>query len=184
MSLEIYIGPMYAGKTSKLIQLYKESRNSIVIDYNIEDDTNDIIITKLYNHNNAYIEHVYKTKHLSKLYHIECYKDPNDYHSFLSANTIFINECQFFPDLKNHVLYLLKEGIHIKLFGLDGDFKQNPFGETFALIPYCNHLEKLTGKCNNCKHKSILSHRLCKDTNIYLTDSNQYIPLCLSCYRL
>ena len=36
MSLEIYIGPMYAGKTTKLMNLYEQSTNSIIIDYILE----------------------------------------------------------------------------------------------------------------------------------------------------
>ena len=184
MSLEIYIGPMYAGKTTKLMNLYEESTNSIVIDYILEEEKeNNVIISNISNHDTKIIQDCYKTKTLQNVYNKNKYNIESYYDRFMLANTIFINECQFFPDLKQFVLNAQFSGKHIKLFGLDGDFKQDIFGQTFELIPYCNYIEKLTGKCNNCDNKSIISHRITKKQDIYVPDSNEYIPLCLSCYK-
>jgi len=40
------------------------------------------------------------------------------------ANSIYINEAQFFPDLYDFVLEQLKQNKHLYLYGLDGDFQQ------------------------------------------------------------
>ena len=59
----------------------------------------------------------------------DCVKDKMDY------NTIFIDEAQFFPDLKLFVLEMLeKNGINIVLTGLDGDFERKPC-DILNLIP-------------------------------------------------
>ena len=192
MSLEIYIGPMYAGKTTRLINMYnREIENSIIIDYNINNISNDNTVEKepLFNHDKMCVDGVYRTKKLNNLYNIDNYslfsKDilHEFYSSFILANTIYINECQFFPDLKNFVLRCMKNEINVKLFGLDADFKQELFGQTFDLIPYCSHIEKIQGKCNNCKNNSIVSHRITENKSKYLPDCTQYIPLCLECYN-
>lgn len=192
MSLEIYIGPMYAGKTTRLINMYNiENENSIIIDYNIDETTNENIVEKspLVNHDEIFVNGIYKTKKLNNLYNMDNYSLFSDdlvhefYGSFILAQTIYINECQFFPDLKNFVLRCIKNKINVKLFGLDADFKQEIFGQTFELIPYCSRLEKLQGKCNKCKNNSVVSHRITENKSKYLPDCTQYIPLCLECYN-
>ena len=62
MSIEIYIGPMFAGKTTKLISMYNENKdsNKVVIDYNKELSINNLI-----NHTTIKLEKAYKGPYLS-----------------------------------------------------------------------------------------------------------------------
>ena len=196
MSLEIYIGPMYAGKTTKLIQKYmnEPELNKVIIDYNIqtqknEQEENHVFHSCMQTHDGLIAPNVYKCKKLGSLSNIENYqmfsKDTLDYYYSMYANSchVFINECQFFPDLKQFVLSLLRFNINVYLFGLDGDFKQQLMGQTMDLLPYASKIEKLRGKCNKCKNFSIISHRITNDKQIYLPDERAYIPLCLNCYN-
>lgn len=177
MTLEIYIGPMYAGKTTKLINMYYANKetNKVIIDYNTDNDNNMVYIDSLLNHTTQKIDGVYKTKSLKNLYNIS---NDTSYHS---AKYIYINECQFFPDLFDYVTLKLKEQKHIYIYGLDGDFKQDIFGETFSLIPYSSKVEKIQGKCQYCENSSVISHRVTNQKDVYLPDSSLYIPLCLEC---
>ena len=70
MSLEIYVGPMFAGKTTKMIYMVLEnqSNDKIAIDYQEEDE---ICIRKLCNHNNIALKNVYSTKYLEKLWKVK-----------------------------------------------------------------------------------------------------------------
>jgi thymidine kinase len=190
MSLDIFIGPMYAGKTSLLIEKYTENKNKtkIIIDYDINGTSNmDVNMDIMSTHDNITLDNVYKTKELQNLYEINNYncfsKDIHNekYDNFINATHIYINECQFFPDLKRFVLGCLRLGVRVYLFGLDGDFKQEKFGQVLDLIPFCSSLTKLKGKCQYCDNDSIISHRITKDKEQYLTNANCYIPLCLSC---
>jgi thymidine kinase len=190
MSLDIFIGPMYAGKTSLLVEKYKGNNdiNKIIIDYDIHGmSDHDVIIGSMSTHDDIMVDHVYKTKELRNLYDIDRYncfsKDVKDdkFKGFINTSHIYINECQFFHDLKQFVLGCIKLGVHVNLFGLDGDFKQEKFGQVLDLIPFCNSLTKLKGKCQYCENDSIISHRITNDKEQYLTNAPCYVPLCMSC---
>ncbi len=190
MSLDIFIGPMYAGKTSLLVEKYKGNNdiNKIIIDYDIHGMTDyDVNMGSMSTHDDIMVDHVYKTKELRNLYEIDRYncfsKDVQDdkFKGFINTSHIYINECQFFPDLKQFVLGCIKLGVHVNLFGLDGDFKQEKFGQVLDLIPFCNSLTKLKGKCQYCENDSIISHRITNDKEQFLTNAQCYVPLCLSC---
>lgn len=192
MSLEIVIGPMYSGKTTSLISAYQAIAdvNKIIIDFDLsEKNTNYVSHGSMESHGGLIVPNVYKCKKLSYLLKKQHYKMKAQgvvdyfYQMFTESKYIFINECQFFPDLKMHVLELLMaENKHVYLYGLDGDFKQEIMGQTFDLIPYCNKIKKKTGKCKHCDNKSIISHRTHTSREVYLADPDCYIPLCLSCY--
>lgn len=172
MSIEIYIGPMFAGKTTKLISMYNNNENNskIVIDYNEQ-----FCIEKLKNHTTIELENVYKGPSLVSI--------ENKYKNIFSKKYIYINECQFFRDLKEFALKCLSKNIHIYLYGLDGDYKQDLFGQTMELIPYCSYIEKIKGTCKICTKSSLVSHRTTNETSVYLPNSNLYIPLCLTCLK-
>lgn len=172
MTLQIYIGPMFAGKTTKMIQMISFDRyTKIAIDY--KDDSKKVTIEPLQNHNEFTLKNVYKTKYLKSLWEYD--------NTLIYSQNIYINECQFFSDLKEFVIDCLKKNKNIYLYGLDGDFKQNKFGQTFDLIPYCDYIEKIKGICNCCSNESIISYRTSSQIQQYLPDSNSYIPLCLKC---
>ena len=175
--LTIYCGPMYSGKTTKLINMYNSNKDyfrKIVIDYNIQNDT--IEENQLINHDNKKI-HCIKTKNLNELFYHKTYSI-----RIGIVKTFYINEAQFFPDLKDVVLRLLNMKKTIHIYGLDGDFQQNKMGQILDLIPYCDSITKLKGKCNNCDHNSIFSKRITTYLEQYLTDEKAYIPLCRKCF--
>lgn len=183
MSLELYIGPMYAGKTTKLIHMFQQNNSSqkVVIDFSFKPHKT-IQISDLKNHNNIKLSNVYTTQNLTSLSNESNYMNQDfDYYSkFSTTKHIYINECQFFPDLKHNVVSWINKGIHVYLYGLDADYKMELFGQTTLLIPYCNHIEKIKGTCVICKHPSIVSYRTSNDTQVFLPNA-EYIPLCLKC---
>ena len=182
-SLSIIIGPMYSGKTSKLFEIFNfnniNNENQLIIDYTfIKEDL--LQITNLYNHDKNYLSCIKFNSRLLKNYNYYNYK------------YIHINEAQFFPNLKEIILYILeKYNIHIYCYGLDSDYKKEKFGELIDLIPHCDNIIKLSGRCNNpnivCNNKSVFSHRIDKTLSqkIILTNStdNNYISLCRICYN-
>ncbi len=166
MSLRIYLGPMYAGKTTHLINLYRY-HGGIILDYS-EDKTNQKGTFK--SHNNI---------------EIACYK-VNQLMSFMddileNETNIYINEAQFFDDLYDFVLkYENKKNICV--FGLDGDFERKPFGEILKIIPLCDFVTKLKGYCKKCNKDSIFSKRIVSNKEQYLLDETAYIPTCRNCF--
>ena len=175
-SLELIIGPMYAGKTNKIIEIYNElinTTNVLVIDY-IEE--NIIETGKITSHDNLKIDCL-KTNKLEniKLHLKEKYDD---------YKHIIVNEAQFFQNLKDWVLNILEiENNNITLCGLDADFNRSKFGEIWDLIPHADSVIKLKGKCNYCDNKSLYSHRINnKLSQQVILDCTLYLPLCRLCY--
>ena len=184
MSLEIYVGPMFSGKTTKLIHMYIANKhsNKIIIDYDLQEKKGKVEVGNIINHNQYELSGAYKACAFRDLKNEDAFDSNQEYRDFLTAKHIYINECQFFPDLKDFVMSRLNTNANVYLYGLNGDYKQQQFGQTFELIPYCSHIETIKGMCKTCNSHAIVSYRTVQNTDLYLTDSTCYIPLCLQCF--
>lgn len=182
-TLELILGPMFSGKTKLLISRYND-----VVAGNGGDPTNKILVVNYYKDTRYAINRI--TSHdgdsipsvniilLSNIF--ELY-GTNELNTF---KFIFINEAQFFPDLKEVVLRFIEHyNKTIILCGLDSDFKQEKFGQLWDLIPHADTLIKLYGKCDKCPNKSLYTHRLSKEVIQEVIGTTNYIPLCRSCYN-
>jgi thymidine kinase len=175
-SLHIYIGSMFAGKSTKLIQCFNDS---------IQNDEHVIVLT--HSKEDRYSKEELSTHNLEK---IQCLKY-NSIENFIkeqnivlkSCNTILIDEAQFFTDLIKCVELVESFGKKVCIFGLDGDFQRQKFGNILDLIPFCDTVEKLHARCNDCNKKAIFSHRIINEKEQILIGSKDiYIPLCRNCY--
>jgi thymidine kinase len=103
-----------------------------------------------------------------------------------NSDVILINEGQFFPDLYDVVLDMLKNNKKIYICGLDGDFERKKFGNILDLIPLCDKVEKLSSLCSLCKDGTlaIFSMRLTKEKEQTVVGSDNYIPVCRNCYKI
>ena len=102
----------------------------------------------------------------------------------IQADVILINEGQFFHDLYDSTIDMLKLGKKIYICGLDGDFEQKKFGAILDLIPLCDKVTKLTSLCSICKDGTpgIFSMRLTGEKEQTIVGSENYIPVCRKCY--
>ena len=169
--LELILGPMFSGKTTELIEKYKEIKekghDGCVINY-IDDKRYSE--TKLSSHDGLMIDCI----QLKKLKNIGEIKE----------KFIFINEGQFFEDLYDFVIEQLEKEKCIYVYGLDGDFKRKKFGQILDLIPMCDKVKKKKAKCNNnfCTKKAIFSHRISNEDLQVVIGNKNYEPLCRRCY--
>lgn len=189
-SLEIFIGPMFSGKTSKLLDLYKQYKfcNIPVCVINHSADTR-YHESMLSSHDKIMVPCI----QTSLLFDVWNYDESlnneslnNNHLKLREASVILINEAQFFDDLYPCVLDMLKENKRIYLGGLDGDFERKKFGTILDLIPFCDKVSKLTALCSLCKNGTpgIFSLRLTKEKQQTLIGSDNYIPVCRSCYYI
>ena len=182
--INLIMGPMFSGKTTKLINCYNEfvkthgKEKCLAINYAMDKRyTNE---SKIVSHDGISID-CYDT---TDLFHF--INSPLTQQIFLKAKYIFINEAQFFPNLLN--LTLLIKNILNKNFilcGLDYDYKREQFGELLDLVSHSNNVYNLTGTCNtpNCINPSTCSHRVVNFNNQILIGNTCYVPLCLQCYN-
>jgi thymidine kinase len=172
--LEIILGPMFSGKTSRLLEIYKKCtfcNISVTVINHISDKRYDQ--TMLATHD----KHMIPCEFLTNL--SEIYLMPT-----LLPQVILINEGQFFQDLEPVVQNLLIQRKTIYIAGLDGDFQQKKFGQILDLIPLCDKVTKLTSLCSQCKDGTpgIFSMRLTEDKEQTLVGSDIYVPVCRKCF--
>lgn len=182
--LNLIMGPMFSGKTTKLIHCYNAYVNTygkdkcLVLNYMLDKRyTNE---SKIVSHNGLSID-CYDSCDLA-----DFINNIETQHIFLKAKYIFINEAQFFPNLIHLITFskkILKK--NFVLCGLDYDYKQEKFGDLLNLVTYADNVYNLTGKCNteNCIHGSKYSHRLINNEEQLLIGITQYEPLCEECYN-
>jgi thymidine kinase len=194
--LEIILGGMYAGKTSHLVEIYKQCKFCnipvIVINHAIDTRYDDEFEDDLLSTHDKVKIPCMKTERLMDLWieslnleaHAEILPRIKDKFIIRSSEVILINEGQFFPDLEEFVKLLLNDGKKVYVCGLDGDFERKKFGQILDLIPHCDKVTKLTSLCSLCKNGTpgIFSMRLTRETDQTVVGSDSYIPVCRSCY--
>ena len=171
--LELILGPMFSGKTTRLIQHYKAykfiEKRVVVINYSLDTRYSE---TALSSHDRVEIPCVFTSTLADKS-------------TWIDADVILINEGQFFGDLVPMVMEMVdtyNKKVHI--CGLDGDFRRQRFGSLLDLIPYADKVEKLSAFCGMCRDgtPAIFSHRVSAEVNQVVIGSDNYMPLCRSCY--
>lgn len=173
--LELIIGPMFSGKTSRLVDVYKQCKFCnipvAVINHCIDDRYHD---TMLSTHDKVMIPCL-KT---DNLFLVLTNSEVQD------AQVVIINEGQFFSDLHDVVLQMIGLGKKIYVGGLDGDFERKKFGQILDLIPLSDKVTKLTSLCSICKDGTpgIFSKRITTETEQTVVGSDNYIPVCRNCY--
>lgn len=177
MSLELIIGCMYSGKSSELIKRVKRLQtiqNSYII-YNSHFD-------QRYGSNN-----VCTHDRINLQCHVSDKLIPQlSTEEFKLANTIFIEEAQFFQDLYEFVKISVETfNKHVIVIGLDGDSDRQNFGHIHKLIPLADDIIKLKALCLLCKDGTpgIFSKKIVNsDEQILVGSTDKYIAVCRACY--
>ena len=174
--LDIIIGPMFAGKSTELIKRIRKLN----------------VLNKKYISVKPIIDKRYSEKqivsHNNDRINCSCFDSIDDFISDINLNnldTVFIEEGQFFPDLKNGVLRLVEEfNCNVVIVGLDGDSNRNKFGQILDLIPYCDTCTKISALCKRCNDgtPAIFSHRNNNSTNQIEVGVADYESLCRKHY--
>ena len=191
--LELFIGPMFSGKTSKLVEIYKQclfcSIPVVVINHSIDTRYHNNLLST---HDKVMIPCI-QTNKLKDIWQYESINESDiilpyidDSVKLINADVIIINEGQFFEDLLPAVEHMLQHNKKIYVGGLDGDFERKKFGQILDLIPLCDKVTKMTSLCGICKNGThgIFSKRISAEKEQTVVGSNNYIPVCRSCYSL
>ena len=167
--LHLIIGCMFSGKTTELLRIAKrlKSIDQTVALINYLEDTR-------YSTTDVTTHDKYSCDIESHLINDLSSLDVNSY------SVICINEAQFFGGLKQFCMDMLSKSKIIYVSGLDGDFKQQPFGEILDLIPMCNTITRLHAFCKVCKNgnPAYFTKRLTDSKEQKLIGTDEYIPVC------
>lgn len=196
--LEVIYGPMKSGKTSRLLQLYKQfmfCEVPVMVINNCKDKRYSD--TCLSSHDKIMIPciHADTLTELIELKELKESKEMNNesnanningshVNEFLQAKVILINEAQFFEDIVEWVTIAVeKYNKIVYVCGLNSDFRRNPFGNWLELELICDKVTHLTSWCSLCKkQEALFSHRLTNETDKIVIGADNYIPVCRHCW--
>ena len=178
-SIDLIMGPMFSGKTTEIFrrcQLFDEKGYSVLY-INSDIDTRSLCAVSTHN------------PHLA-LPDIKMLKSKQLYDIFDTAtqyDIIAIDECQFFPDLKNFCVDLCEtHKKKIIVGGLNGDFKRQLFGQMYELLPYCDTITKLNAYCGLCDSSQYglfsMRREIANENIVLVGDENIYVPACRNCF--
>lgn len=182
MSLELYIGPMFAGKSSTILGIIRKNnvigRKTLCVTSALDKRYTEE--AKIVSHNQESHPATAVSELLPLLYNPE----------FQAAECIIIEEAQFFADLKEFVLKAVDElNKNVVCVGLDGDSERRFFGQLLYLVPYADKVQKLTAMCMKCRNgtEAIFTHRKVgggPGSQISVGGQDKYEPMCRKHYLL
>lgn len=149
MSLQVFTGPMYSNKTSRMvgeISKLSDITDSKVLIINHQLDTRNG--SQISSHSSLYkgLSAKMDTISTSKLASV----DVSNY------TIIGLDETNFFDDetdLVNTIKLWISQDKHIICAGLDGDANMNPFGYISKLLPMADTFTKLNAICTVCTNE-------------------------------
>ena len=183
-SIDLIIGPMYAGKTTELLRKLNILNNMglrCVYVNSSQDNRSD----------KAFSTHNSNITTLGDIDSIIVGPDKlDDIIKYNKDYDVFgIDEAQLFTKLKNTSLILSeKYNKKIIIAGLSSDSDRNSFGEISMMLPICEELQKLHSYCHICSQnrKMTPAHfTYCtveKSNTVHIGGKDSYIPLCRTCY--
>jgi thymidine kinase len=105
---------------------------------------------------------------------------------FTSSKLIIVDEAQFFPDLRDFVLYAVDAcNKDVVIVGLDGDADRKPFGQILECMPLADEITKLKAFCRSCKDGTEALFTFCnqnKTEQVCVGGAEMYMPLCRKHY--
>jgi thymidine kinase len=175
MSLEIVVGPMFSGKSSFALSYIRRQhaigKKVLVIKPDIDNRYSD---------ENSLITHDQERT--------PCISWPVNQELSLTeqmrtADCIVFEEAQFFRGLSNVATYILRAyKKNILIVGLDGDARQERFGEILDCIPWATSVKKLNALCSACKNGTLGPYSKKINDNpqqIEVGGSEKYAAVCL-----
>jgi thymidine kinase len=196
--LEVIVGPMFAGKTERLIAClhraqYAKKRVRIVKPAH-DTRTQGYIASRAVNSDG--------TTEITDTLSAVMVRDEMEFHRIVDPfdfDVLAVDEAQFFPLdtpmrdtlgwFGRAIRTLLRERreTHLRIIvaGLDMDFAEEPFGPIPGLLALADSVEKLTGVCMVCgSDAGYVSQRLIPgDKQLVVGDAGEYQVRCRACYQ-
>jgi len=174
MSLEVVLGPMFAGKTSYALSLARKytANNLRVLVVKHTLDTRSINVNEITTHDGDSFP-CYTTNTLNGLSA-----------DFLSSfSIVIVDETQFFQGLVPFVEFVVDTlGKDLVLSGLSGDSDRRPFGEFLSVIPLADKITHLSSLCI-CGKPAHFTRRLQTGYGqIAIGGADLYVPQCRTCH--
>jgi len=205
-ALHVITGPMFAGKTSALLRAVEDERargRRVFVAKSARDTRfGDVRATTLTTHDGKRAAGAFAVGDLLSL-------SAEAMEALEASDVVAIDEAQFLANLAPFARRCVeRDGKTVYVAGLDGDFKREKFGDVLDLVPMCDTVTRLRGRCSMCGADSLFSLRTTSatttsattthggggagddvdaDTNdpdakIVVGGADKYAPACRQCY--
>lgn len=209
--ITLIIGPMFACKTTKLINCIDRhmiAKKSCVIVRHAFDTRYDSPNTKncdetcdkscevfcrkssdkipIASENDAVVQKPFIRTH-DEIYYKKCpIYSANDlkplFGILVQYDVIGIDEGQFFADLAEYCCLLSTMGKTVYVAGLSSDYKQEVFAPIANLLPKCSNVKFVKSICFYCKNDASFTKRTSNENDtIVIGAEDKYIPVCEQC---
>ena len=171
--IELIVGPMFSGKSTRLIGVIRKftykAKKTIMVKY---------FADKRFTEKSEVVTH-----DLLKYDSIECKNLREHFDKLKNYDIIGIDEGQFFPDLAEvcEELALMKKTVIIA--ALNGDFRMEPFPVIAKIIPKVDKIKLLKAYCFNCHKDARFTLRIVQSNETVLIGAGEaYKPACRECH--
>ncbi len=172
MSITLYTGPMFSGKTSALISKYVEGCTvcfKLVNDNRYEQET-----PRICSHDGLSIPCIDTPPEI----------DVSMAHGF---DVVIIDEGQFFNNLVEVCVKLANMGVNVYVSALNGTSELGKWQTVSDLLPHCDDIIHLKAKlCMRCRKNpacfTALRQGIIKNGAISIGGIDKYEPVCRKCY--
>lgn len=178
MSLNIILGPMFAGKSSRILSIisrYAAVDTPVLVIKHAEDARYSP--SEIATHNGQRAPCIV----VRDLYDVSL-------DEILRFKVIIVDEAQFFQNLVPFVEWVVDtHQKHLYLVGLDGDSNRRSFqGDLLQCIPLADSVEKISAFCHRCADGTpglfTYRHAGPHDQQVIVGGSELYTTLCRKCY--
>ena len=180
-SVHLILGPMFAGKTTRLLERVKQLEESV--DANVlllkSDKDTRYAKDKVVTHDGRGRE-CFPVKSLE----LEVVVKTVGERKWNECDVVAVDEAQFLTNLYEFCRVAADEHDKIVLVaGLNGDFKRETFGEVQETLPLCDSVTKLTARCE-CGRPALFSKRIVNvgDGQELVGGADKYLPACRRCF--
>jgi len=171
--IELILGPMFSGKSTRLIGLIRKytykAKKTIMIKFYAD---------KRYTEKSEVVTHDFL-----KYDSIDCKNLGEHFDKLKNYDVIGIDEGQFFPDLVeiSEKLALMKKTVIIA--ALNGDFRMEPFPVVAKIISKADKIKLLKAYCFNCHKDAHYTLRIVQSNETVLIGAGEaYKPACRECH--
>ena len=176
IGINVICGPMFAGKTSRLVADFDSADPKYTLAIRPHHDTR---FEDLSTHSGFSVPSitVRNTKDFEKI--------KNSSFNFLLIDEIHFFNNQFFDGDIITILTDLSKTKNIHVYGLNTDWRGEEFFVTSELIKIAKKVDILSGTCFNCTSASSRTIRKSAGNGIYdVGASDMYLPACSVCANL
>lgn len=186
-AIRLILGPMFSGKTRELKRRADERR----VECRLRKQNERVVVIR-FKHDNRYNQFGQGlATHPGVDGRVAVDSDTICAEKLLTvlaeaktAKFVFIDEGQFYPDLKPFCLECLRAGVkELVISALDADAQQNMWPSVGEVLPWCTFVEKRTAICTSCAQPAILSKRFKTENEekIDIGASDKYYVSCFAC---